>query len=589
MAKEEIVQFDPITNRNVSTWLNGPYDNQTKQAIRKMLQENPQQILDSFYTNLSFGTGGMRGIMGIGTNRMNDYTIKASTQGLANYINSQPKTSKEPSVVIGYDSRQHSRAFAEECAKVLAANHIRVYIYKDIRPTPMVSFACRKKEATSAIMITASHNPPQYNGYKVYWNDGAQVLPPHDQGIIDEVNKITDIHRVKTADDIENPLIEWIGEEIDQAYLSDIKSMQLYPEDNKNKGDSLKVVYTSLHGTGITMVPPAMKLWGFSNIELVKKQIIPDGNFPTCKSPNPEEREALNLGIETLLQVNGDLLIATDPDCDRVGVAVNHNDNVQLIDGNQMACLLLHHVLEALSKQKRLPQNAVFIKTIVTSELFQEICNAYHKPCFNVLTGFKYIAEKIRDWEQSKQYQFIFGGEESYGYLYGTLVRDKDAIICSVLICEMALQAKLNGKTLIDVLHDIWKKYGVYVEKLISVKFEESKAGKEQMAHGMSLLQKNPPKQINGIDILVLEDYEKSIRLDLKTGKTEKILLPKSEVLLFRLADGSKLIIRPSGTEPKIKIYCGVVKKDGSDLSKTIAEGEKHAEQLLKALKDLFS
>jgi phosphomannomutase len=585
-SSTEITQFDPVTNRNVNSWLNGPYDAQTKETIRKMLKENPTEVSDAFYTNLSFGTGGMRGIMGVGTNRMNSYTIKACTQGLANYINKQVKTEKEHSVLIGYDSRHHSREFAEECAKVLAANHIRVYIYKDIRPTPMTSFGCRYKKATSAIMITASHNPPQYNGYKVYWNDGAQVLPPNDQGIVDEVNKISDISHVKTVDSTDNPLIEWIGDEIDHAYLEAISPLQLHPKVNKEQGNSLKVVYTSLHGTGITMVPPAMKLWGFTNIELVTKQVIPDGDFPTCPSPNPEEKGALQLGMDTLVKVNGDILIATDPDCDRVGTAIYHDGQLVMIDGNQMACLLLHHVLESLSAQKRLPEKAAFVKTIVTSELFSEICKAHQKPCFNVLTGFKYIAEKIRQWEASPDgLQYIFGGEESYGYLYGTLARDKDAIICSVLICDMALQAKLKDKTLIDILHDIWQKYGTFVEKLISIKFDDTKAGKEQMAKGMLKLQKNPPKQFSGIDVLVLEDYDKSVSLNVKTGATEKILLPKSEVLLFRLADGTKLVIRPSGTEPKIKIYCGVVKKGPN----AVAEGEKQAATLLDALKNDLS
>jgi phosphoglucomutase/phosphomannomutase len=579
-------QFDATTQKNVVAWLNGPYDKETKTQIEKMVKENPQEIVDSFYTNLSFGTGGMRGLMGVGTNRMNSYTIKACTQGLANYINQQQKTEKEHSVVIGYDSRHHSREFAEECAKVLAANNIRVYIYKDIRPTPLVSFGCRYKKATSAIMITASHNPPQYNGYKVYWNDGAQVLPPNDQGIVDQVNKITDPSQVKTTTDIHNPLIVWLDESVDEAYLNAISDMQLCKQSNQTQGESLKVVYTSLHGTGITMAPAAMKRWGFSNVELVKDQVIPNGDFPTCPSPNPEERDALSLGIKTLLDVKGDILIATDPDADRVGAAIYHKGNVQLIDGNQMACLLLHHVLSNLEKQKRLPEKAAFVKTIVTSELFAEICKSYNKPCYNVLTGFKYIAEKIREWEATPNgNQYIFGGEESYGYLYNTLVRDKDAIICSVLICEMALQAKLENKTLIDVLHEIWKKHGTYIEKLISVKFEESKAGKEQMEKGMLKLQENPFKTIEGTDVLILEDYKKSESLDFKTGKKEKILLPKSEVLLFKLADGTKLVIRPSGTEPKIKIYCGVVEKNENNISDAIQKGEARATTLLNALK----
>lgn len=583
----DIKQFDSVTNRNVNAWLNGAYDEQTKQIIERMLRENPQEVVDAFYTNLSFGTGGMRGIMGVGTNRMNAYTIRACTQGLANYLNKQPKPNNDlHSVLIGYDSRHHSREFAEECAKVFAANQIRVYLYKEIRPTPMVSFGCRYKKCSSAIMLTASHNPPEYNGYKVYWNDGAQVLPPHDQGIVDEVNKITDIHMVKQVPSLEHPLIEWIDGELDQKYLSDIVPLQLYSKDNQVQGKNLKVVYTSLHGTGITMIPEAMKCWGFSNIHLVGPQVIPNGDFPTCKSPNPEEADALKLGIATLKEVQGDVLIATDPDADRVGAVVYHSGEIHRIDGNQMACLMLHHILEALSKQNRLPENAAFVKTIVTSELFQEICKSYQKTCFNVLTGFKYIAEKIREWEQVPDgYKYLFGGEESYGYLYGTLVRDKDAIICSVLICEMALQAKLQGKTLIDKLHEIWKKYGTYIEKLISVKFEDSKAGKDQMNKCMEALQKNPPKKIQDIQVLILEDYFQSKRENFKTGEVEKIDLPKSEVLVFYLEDGTKLVIRPSGTEPKIKIYCGVVRKNFNDIQSAINEGEKHAASLLDALK----
>jgi phosphomannomutase len=563
-------QFDPTTNANVNAWLNGPYDLETISAIERMLIENPQEIMDAFYTNLSFGTGGLRGIMGIGTNRINAYTIRACTQGLANYINRQPKKFEHHRVIIGYDSRHHSRQLAEESAKVLAGNNIQVYLFKDIRPTPLVSFGCRYKDCSSAIMLTASHNPPEYNGYKVFWNDGSQVLPPHDQGIIQEVNKIKEIGQVKSVDSLQHPLIEMLDDEIEQAYLQAITDLQLYPEQNQKKGSSLKVVYSSLHGTGIHLIPPALQRWGFSHVDLVKNQVIPDGSFPTCRSPNPEEKEALKLGIEHLVEVNGDLLIATDPDADRVGAAVNHQGQIHLIDGNQMACLLLHHILEGFSSQNRLPKNAAFIKSIVTSELFQAICDAYGSTCINVLTGFKYFAEKIREWEINPVYQFIFGAEESYGYLLGSLVRDKDAIISSNLICEMALHAKLQGKTLIDVLHGFWKKYGTYVEKISSIKFDESKAGKSHMVQWMAALRESPPRKILNIDVLVLEDYSSSMRLNFTTSEKEKILLPKSDVLAFYLADGSKLIIRPSGTEPKIKIYCGVL------------NGEKHAEQLLE-------
>lgn len=584
MDPQEIKQFDSATNQNVSAWLNGPYDLQTKNAIEKMLKEDPQEILDAFYTNLSFGTGGMRGLMGIGTNRVNRYTLRACSQGLANYVNKQPKIFDQHRIFIGYDTRHQSREFAEECAKVLAENDIKVYLFNEIRPTPLVSFGCRYKKCSAAIMLTASHNPPQYHGFKIFWNDGSQVMHPHDQGIINEVRKITDIHQVKSAGDIQHPLIEWVSDEIDQAYLKATSSLQLSPQINSKQGGKLNIVYTSLHGTGITLVPSILNNWGFSNIKLVDRQVLPDGDFPTCPSPNPEEKEALILGTETLLQVNGDLLIATDPDADRVGVVIRHQGKAILIDGNQMACLLLNHVLNNLSVQNRLPKNAAFVKTIVTTDLFEKICQAYNKPCFNVLTGFKYFGEKIRDWENSSLHTYIFGGEDSYGYLYGTLVRDKDAVLCSALICEMALQAKLQNKTLLDCLHEIWHLHGTYIERLLAIQFEDTKSGRDQITKIIDALKKQPPANIGGIDVEVFDNYFTLTRTNFKTGKTEKIELPTSNVFVFHLSDKSKLVIRPSGTEPKIKIYCSAVKKM-KNIEEAIEAGEKHVEFLIDSLK----
>lgn len=591
MTSKSKIVLDPVTEKNVHLWLDGAYDASTKAAIKKLLDENPKEIVDSFYTNLAFGTGGLRGIMGVGCNRMNVYTVRAATQGLANYINRQPKTAEGFSVLIGYDSRNHSREFAEESAKVLAANNIKVYLFKELRPTPLVSFGCRFKKCNAAIMITASHNPPEYNGYKVYWNDGAQVLPPHDKNIIDEVQKIVDPKQVKEVGDLKNPLIEEILEEVDAAYIKAIHPLQLYPEINRAEGNTLKVVYTSLHGTGITMVPRTLDDWGFTNYHFVDPQVIADGNFPTVKSPNPEEKTALSMGIDKVIQTGADLLIATDPDADRVGVAIKHNGEIILLNGNQMAAILLEHVCEALTKQKRLPEKAAFVKTIGTTELFQAICNTYKRPCINVLTGFKYIAEKIREWEKDPKegLQYIFGGEESYGYLLGTKARDKDAVISAALICEVALQAKKKGKTLLDLLHELYAKHGFFLEKLLSVEFEETKEGKDKMAAGMNRILKDPPKHLAGKAVAAIEDYRTSIRTDLKTGATEKITLPKSNVLFFWLEDGSKAMIRPSGTEPKIKIYCGVVQKDYKTLEEASASAETYANALLQDLKGHLS
>ncbi len=578
-------QFNEVTERNVNQWLHGRYDEETKATIRTLIKENPQEITDAFYKTLSFGTGGLRAIMGVGTNRMNIYTIQATTQGLANYLKKQPNRPEKLSVFIGYDSRQNSRLFAEETAKVFAGNGFYVYLFRDIRPTPLVSFGCRLKKCCAAIMITASHNPPEYNGYKVYWSDGAQILPPHDKAIIAEVQKINDISNVKKTQTLDSALIEIIDNEVDEAYFKAIVPLQNYPEENRKFGSTLKIVYTSLHGTGITVMPKALAAWGFSNVVYVEKQIIPDGHFTTAPIPNPEDPSALKLGIETLEASKGDLLLATDPDADRVAVAVQHAGKIQLLTGNQTACLCLYHLCEAMSKQQTMPKKAAFIKTIVTTELFKVIAHAYQATCFDVLTGFKYIAEKIQLWEQDPSgYQYIFGGEESFGYLLGTLTRDKDAILSSALICEVALHAKQQGKTLIDLLHDIYNKYGIFLEDLISINFEESKAGKESMEASMNKLRSNPPIKINGLLVVAIEDYLTSIKTFLPSEKTEPLALPKSDALLFWLEDESKLIVRPSGTEPKIKLYCGVVNKKFKTIEQGLSDAKEHVSGLLKSM-----
>lgn len=584
----QTLPLDSATEERIQTWLKGPYDTETKDKIRLLLKENPKEAIDSFYTTLTFGTGGLRGLMGTGSNRMNRYTVGSATQGLANYLKKVLPRDNTPSVFIGYDSRINSRFFAEEAAKVLAGNGIHVHLCQDIRPTPFVSFGCRYKQCNAAIMITASHNPPEYNGYKVYWTDGGQILPPHDKGIIQEVNLITDYAMVKTVPNVDHSFIHPVDKSVDEAYLDAITKLQFYPQENQAQGKKLHVVYTSLHGAGISVMPEALRRWGFTNVSYVEDQCKPDGSFPTVHSPNPEEKAALTLGIEKLKKNQADVLIANDPDADRVGVVINHQGEMVILNGNQVACICLQHICEALTKQNRLSEKAAFVKTIVTTELFKVIAANYNRPCFDVLTGFKYIAQKIHEWEQNPKdsYEYIFGGEESYGYLLGTIARDKDAISASTLICEVALQAKLQGKTLVDLLYDLYRTFGVYYEKLMSVKFDESKAGREQMARGMKRIETNPPEEIAGIKVRSLNNYFVSLSTDLKTGQTAPILLPKSDVLTFNLVDGSKITIRPSGTEPKIKIYCEVIEKSFSTISSGLKEAEKKAETLLKALSE---
>ncbi len=579
------VHLDDTTQKNVSSWLAGDYDDDSKNEIKKLLKVNPQSIIDAFYTHLSFGTGGLRGLMGIGTNRMNQYTVGSATQGLANYINKQPKTYAHHSVLVGYDSRNNSRFFSEIAAKIFAANDIKVYMYNEMRPVPLVSFGCRYKHCTSAIMITASHNPPEYNGYKVYWSDGAQVLPPNDIGIINEVKLITDIKLIKQVDQFSHPLIEIVYDEIDKAYLAAIHNLQHYPDANRADGPNLNIIYTPLHGAGLTMVPKALPLWGFTTFKLVEKQAIPDGNFPTVKKPNPEEQEALQMGIDLMIKNRADILLGTDPDSDRIGVAIMHEGKATLLSGNETACLCLNHICKAMTKQNNLPKDAGFAKTIVTSELLPSIAKAYGKVCGNVLTGFKYIGQLIKNWEDSSDgKQFLFGGEESYGYLLGTHARDKDAVVMAPLICEIALQAKLKGLTLLDFLYEIYEEYGIYQERLYSKVYEESKETKDKIQKIIENLRTSPPKAFANIPIRSVEDYQTSMKFDFQTNNKERLTLPQSNVLLFWLDDESKLVIRPSGTEPKIKLYCGVVNKTFTSIPAGIKDADRRIDRLLKDL-----
>lgn len=575
-----MLSISPDVQRRVSYWLNGPFDEKTKTEVR-LLQQTPQALIDAFLCDLSFGTGGLRGLMGAGTNRLNIYTIRLATQGLANYLKKQ-EGPKKLSVVIGFDSRHHSQEFANEAAKVLAGNGICVYLISELRPTPYISFACRFKKASAAIMITASHNPKEYNGYKVYWSDGAQVVFPHDEGIVKEVESLGSLAAVKLKE-FSDPLIEQIAvEPLDQEYLKAIAPLQHFKEESHREGASLQIVYTSLHGTGITLIPKALKEWGFSTLHLVENQVTIDGDFPTVQFPNPEYPQTLKLGIEKMQSTGAEILLASDPDADRLGVVVKHQGIPTLINGNEMAALCVDYLGTVL----RLSDKSAFVTTIVTTELLKKIAHSYKATLIEVLTGFKYIGEKIHLWEmQPDGYQFIFGAEESYGYLLGTQTRDKDAIVASCLIAEMTLHAKLQGLTLIDCLHQIYRKHGIYREKQDSLNFKPGQEGMEQMAAVMKELRSKPPKEIGGHKVIYIEDYEIRKRIYVADRQEEPLDLPVSDVLLFRLSEGSRLIIRPSGTEPKVKIYGSVCTETFETIDSGIQTCEDKLKLLIQALK----
>lgn len=561
--------MESFIEKKAQSWLRKPFDSKTQDAVRALIKNNPKELENAFYTDLSFGTGGLRGLMGVGTNRMNRYTIRRTTEGLARYLKKQ--FASDISVVIGFDSRHHSKEFAEEAANVLSNYGIKVFLLKELRPTPFVSFACRHFKAQSAIMITASHNPKEYNGYKVYWQDGAQVVHPHDVGILKEIEGIQGFS--ETLPPQEN-LIQIVDEALDVDYLKAIAPLQQFPEENRNSGKDLNIVYTSLHGTGITLAPKALADWGFSSLTYVESQIIPDGDFPTVKLPNPEYKEALQLGVDLLEKSKSDILLATDPDADRLGVVVLHKGVPITLNGNETASLCIEYLCRSYQKNHNFPKHPAFVTTIVSTSLMDAICSFYKAPLFRVLTGFKYIGEKIHTWEVNKERTFIFGAEESYGYLLGTHSRDKDAIVSCCLLAEMALFFKKQGKTLIDFLEEIYKSYGIFREAGTSIEFSPGKDGMESMTKLMDNLRKNPPKEICGEYVILIEDYLPGIK-----G------LPPSDMILLKLDDGSKLIIRPSGTEPKVKIYGGVRIPFQEDLEKEIKQADLKLETLLKEFK----
>jgi len=571
--------LDPAIQTRAESWLRAPYDETTIAAVKELFDTKQYtELTDSFYKDLEFGTGGLRGIMGAGTNRMNKYTIGRATQGLSNYL-LKTYAGEQIKVAISYDSRNNSQSFARLVADVFSANGIQVYLFSELRPTPHLSFAVRHLACQAGVMLTASHNPKEYNGYKAYWNDGGQLVPPHDKNVIKEVYAIEDPSQIKFTPEEAN--IHLLGKEMDDAYLDAIASLIIRPEAVKRQED-LKIVYSPIHGTGVTLVPPALERWGFVNVHLVEAQAKPDGNFPTVVYPNPEEEEAMSLAVKTGEQIGADVIFATDPDADRVGAAVKNKDgNYQLLNGNQIGSLLVNYVLSAKKEQGDLRPDDYVVKTIVTTNLIADIAKQYGVTYYDTLTGFKYIGELIT--LKGGQGRFLVGGEESYGYLVGELVRDKDAVVSAVFIAEMAAYYKDQGKTLFDALIALYVQHGYYKEKLISLT-KKGKAGAEEIRAMMERLRSEPPQTLGGIDVAEIKDYEKSESYNLKTGKREVINLPKSDVLQFITVDRDVISARPSGTEPKIKFYCSVRQplNSAADFERVGQELEERVDRIMK-------
>jgi phosphoglucomutase len=546
-----MVSIDAI-RKKAESWLGEEFNEETRREVRDMLENDEKKLIDAFYQDLEFGTGGLRGIMGAGTNRMNIYTLGMATQGLANYIIKQCG-SKDLRVAIAYDCRNNSKYFGETTADIFSANGFEVYLFESLRPTPELSYAVRHYKCQSGVVITASHNPPEYNGYKAYWEDGGQVVAPHDTAIIDEVRKIKSVSGIKF--ERKSGKIILIGKETDELFLDEVLKMSINPEVIKKFSD-IGIVYTPIHGTGLKLVPPALKMFGFSNIISVPEQDINDGNFPTVKSPNPEEPDALRMAIEKAVENGAELVMATDPDADRLGIAVkNTKGEFILLNGNQTAVILIWYILSQFSERKKYKGNEYIIKTIVTTDLLERIAEGYNVEYFNVLTGFKFFAELIRENEGKKKY--IGGGEESYGFLPGEYVRDKDAVASCALVAEAAAWAKSNGRSLFELLLDIYVKYGFYKEKLINL-VRKGKEGADEIKTMMAGYRTKPPERINNSRVIKINDYEKQISHDILNGTKTAIDLIKSDVLQFFLEDGTKISVRPSGTEPKIKFYFSV-------------------------------
>lgn len=551
MENEELIK---LVTEKAHKWLTPAYDAETQAEIKKML-ENPDKtdLIEAFYKDLEFGTGGLRGIMGVGSNRMNIYTVGAATQGLSNYLNKNFKNLEQISVCIGHDCRNNSRLFAEISADIFSANGIKVYLFDDMRPTPEMSFAIRHLGCQSGIILTASHNPKEYNGYKAYWDDGAQVLAPHDKGIIEEVNKIASAADIKFQGN--KDLIQIIGEDIDSVYLDKVHGISIDPEVIKRQKD-LSIVYTPIHGTGMMLVPRALKQWGFENVHCVEEQMVKSGDFPTVISPNPENAEALSMAIELAKKINADIVMATDPDADRVGMACkNDKGEWVLVNGNQTALIFLYYIIKNRKAMGKMKDTDFCVKTIVTTELIKAVADKNHIEMRDCYTGFKWIAREIRLSEGKQQY--IGGGEESYGFLAEDFVRDKDAVSACTLLAEICAWAKDQGKTLYDVLMEIYVEYGFSKEVTVNV-VKPGKSGADEIKAMMKNFQANPPKEIGGSKVVLVKDYT-CLKATDGEGKVTDLDMPEtSNALQFFTEDGTKISVRPSGTEPKIKFYMEV-------------------------------
>lgn len=573
--------MDAAIQEKVDLWLNGNYDQATKDEITHLQKENPNELIESFYRSLEFGTGGLRGIMGVGTNRMNKYTVGMATQGFANYLKAS-FPGKEVRVAIAHDSRNNSRFFAETAANVFAANGIKVFLFQSLRPTPELSFAIRNLHCQGGLVCTASHNPKEYNGYKAYWDDGGQLVPPHDTNVIKEVEKIASVDEVKWGGGESN--ITMIGAAIDEAYIAMVRNLSVYPEVIERQ-HNLRIVYTPIHGTGIKLVPEVLQRFGFTNVHVVDQQATPDGNFPTVVYPNPEESEAMSIGLRKAQQIDADILLGTDPDADRVGIGVKDKRGQWiLMNGNQTAVLAFNYMIEARKAKGIAGPTDMVVKTIVTTELIDEIARRNRINCYNVLTGFKYIAELIKEKEGEENY--VIGGEESYGLMIGDQIRDKDAVSAVALLCEMAAYEKDKGRSLYDKLIDLYVEYGFYKESLISIT-KKGMNGQKEIADMMGAYRKEPPATINGSPVVQLLDYQLRTGRNLQTGESWPIELPKSNVLQFILADGSKISARPSGTEPKIKFYFSVHTKlpKAADYDRLNGELGDRIDEIIKDMK----
>lgn len=579
MGNEELIKQ---CTEKAMNWLTPAYDAETQAEVKRML-ENPDktELIEAFYKDLEFGTGGLRGIMGVGSNRMNIYTVGAATQGLSNYLNKCFAGKKDISVVVGHDCRNNSRLFAEISANIFSANGIKVYLFEDMRPTPEMSFAIRHLGCQSGIILTASHNPKEYNGYKAYWDDGAQVLAPHDKGIIDEVNKVASAKDIKFEGN--KDLIQIIGKEVDDEYLRQVHSISIDPEVIKRQKD-LKIVYTPIHGTGMMLIPQSLKLWGFENVHCVPEQMVKSGDFPTVVSPNPENAEALTLAIKLAKEIDADIVMASDPDADRVGMACKDSKGEWvLINGNQTCLLFLYYIIKNRIAMGKMKGNEFIVKTIVTTELIKAVADKNHIKMLDCYTGFKWIAREIRLREGKEQY--IGGGEESYGFLAEDFVRDKDAVSACSLLAEICAWAKDQGKTLYDILMDIYVEYGFSKETTVNV-VKPGKSGADEIKAMMDNFRANPPKEIGGSAVSLTKDYKTLKATDAKGNVTALDMPETSNVLQYFTEDGTKISVRPSGTEPKIKFYIEVKGEMGCPkcYASANAEAEKKVEAVRKSL-----